>query len=66
MTMFSSNAIPFQQMALNNMAICYLHMDEEEKALEVLQNLAELNNHYPNVVKAIEEIQKHIEEKATH
>lgn len=63
-TMFSSNALPFQQMALNNLGICYLYMGEDEKALEVLKNLAELNNNYPNITKAIEEIQKHIDETA--
>lgn len=61
-TMFYSNAIPFQQMALNNLGICYLYMGEEEKALEVFKKLAELNSNYPHITKVIVEIQKHIEE----
>lgn len=60
-TMFSSNAIPYQQMALNNMGICYLYMDEAGKALEAFKNLAELNSNYPYITKIIEEIQKHID-----
>ena len=63
-TMFSSNAIPFQQMALNNLGICYLYMDKTEKALEVFEKLAEVNADYPNITKVIAELQKHINEKS--
>lgn len=63
-TMFSSSAIPYQQMALNNMGICYLHMGENVKALDAFKHLAELNSNYPNITKTIEEIQKHIVETA--
>jgi tetratricopeptide (TPR) repeat protein len=65
-TMFSSSAIPYQQMALNNMGICYLHMGENAKALDAFKKLAELNSNYPHITKAIEEIQKHIDETAMH
>ncbi len=64
-TMFSSNAVPFQQMALNNLGICYLYMGEDEKALEAFKNLAAWNSNYPNIKTAIEEIQKHIDETAS-
>lgn len=65
-TMFSSNAIPFQQMALNNLGICCLYMGEVEKALEILKKLAKLNDRYPNITKVIAEIEKHIDETARH
>ena len=64
--MFSSNAIPFQQMALNNLGICCLYMGEVEKALEILKKLAKLNDRYPNITKAIAEIEKHIDAPARH
>lgn len=63
-TMFSSNAIPYQQMALNNMGLCYLHMEENIKALGAFKNLAALNMDFPNVTKVIEEIQKNIDKTA--
>ena len=63
-TMFSSSAIPYQQMALNNLGICYLHMGEDAKALDVFKKLAELNSNYPYITKTIEEIQKHIDKAA--
>ncbi len=59
-TMFNSNAIPFQQMALNNQGICCLHLGKNKEALEAFQKLAELNGSYPNIRIVIEEIQKHI------
>lgn len=63
-TMFSSNAIPFQQMALNNLGLCYLHMGEDEKALAAFRQLSELNSDYPYIRKTLEAIQKHMEETA--
>ncbi len=65
-TMFSTSALPYQQMALNNMGLCYLYMGENEKALQSLHKLAQMNSSYPNIAKTIEEIQKHINEEATH
>ena len=62
----ASSAFPYQQMALNNMGLCYLYMGENEKALQTLQKLAQMNSSYPNIAKTIEEIQKHINEEATH
>ena len=61
-TMFSSNAIAYQQMALNNLGVCYLHLGEDAKALDVFTKLGELNSSYPNITKVITEIQKHIDE----
>ena len=61
-TMFSSSAIPYQQMALNNIGICYLYMNENTKALDSFQKLAALNENYPYITKTIEEIQKHMDE----
>lgn len=63
-TMFSSNAIPFQQMALNNLGICYLYMGNPEKAIAYFEQLAKLNNYHPNIMKIIDEIQNRIEEEA--
>lgn len=61
-TMFSSSALPYQQMALNNLGICYLHLGENAKALEAFQKLADLNCNYPYIAKTIEEIQEHMTE----
>lgn len=63
-TMFSTSAIPYRQMALNNLGICYLHMGEDAKALDAFKKLAELNSNYPYITKTIEEIEKHIDEVA--
>ena len=63
-TMFSSNAIPYRQMALNNMGICYLYMEQNQKALETFQKLAQLNPDFPNIAKTIDEISKHMKEVA--
>lgn len=60
-TMFTSNALPYRQMALNNLGICYLYMGECTKALETFTALATLNSNYPYITKTIEEIQKHID-----
>ena len=65
-TMFSTSAFPYQQMALNNLGLCYLHMEENAKALDTFKQLAALNSNYPNLTQAIEMIQKHIDETATH
>lgn len=61
LTMFSSSAIPYQQMALNNLGICYLYMGEDAKALDAFKKLAELNSSYPYIDKTIKEIQSHID-----
>ena len=65
-TMFSSSAIPYRQMALNNLGICYLYMGEDAKALDEFKKLAELNGSYPYIDKTIREIQSHIDEAARH
>lgn len=65
-SMFSSSAIPYQQMALNNLGICYLYMGEDTKALAEFKKLAELNSSYPYIDKTIREIQSHIDEAAKH
>ena len=61
-TMFCSNAIPFRQMALNNLGLCYVYMNESAKALEALQKLAEINPDYPNITRTLKELQTHIAE----
>ena len=61
-TMFCSNAVPFRQMALNNLGLCYVYMNEGTKALEALQKLAEINPDYPNITRALKELQTHIAE----
>ena len=63
-TMFSSSAIPYRQMALNNLGICYLYMGEDAKALDEFKKLAELNSRYPYIHKTIKEIQSHIDKTA--
>ena len=64
-TMFSSNAIPFQQMALNNLGICCLHLGRDREALEAFEKLAQLNGDSPNIHRVIEEVQKRIRETET-
>ena len=61
-TMFSSSAIPYRQMALNNLGVCYFYMGENAKALEVFKKFAEQNSNYPNIDHTIEEIEKRIEQ----
>ncbi len=61
-TMFSSNAIPYQQMALNNMGVCYLHMGENAKALDAFKKLLKMNPNFPDIAKTVGEIEKHIAE----
>lgn len=61
-TMFSSSAIPYRQMALNNLGICYLYMGEDAKALDEFKKLAKLNSSYPYIDETIREIQSHIDE----
>ena len=63
-TMFSSSAIPYRQMALNNLGICYLHMGENITALNVFKELAALNSAFPYIDKTIQTIQSHIDEAA--
>ena len=62
-TMFSSSAIPYWQMALNNLGICYLYMGENTKALITFKELAELNSAFPYIDKTIQTIQSHIDEE---
>ena len=61
-TMFSSNAISFQHMALNNLGICFLHLGRNQEALETFENLAGLNGDIPNLQLVIEALRKHIQE----
>ena len=63
LTMFTSSAFPYRQMALNNMGLCYLYLGQEEKALETFEELAELNPEYTNLKEAIEMIRQHLREK---
>lgn len=52
----------YQQMALNNLGVCYFHMGENRKALEVFKKFAEQNSNYPNIDHTIEEVEKRIEQ----
>lgn len=63
-TMFSSSAIAYRQMALNNLGLCYLYMGEPAAALDAFKKLAELNSDYPSIDKIIREIQSHIDDTA--
>lgn len=64
-TMFASSAIPYKEMALNNLGICYLHMNEDEKALNTFSKLAEINPKYPYISQTIDQIKMHISESQT-
>ena len=61
-TMFASSAIPYKEMALNNLGICYLHMNENKKALNTFLKLAEINPKYPYISQTIDQIKIHINE----
>ena len=63
-TMLSSNAIPYRQMALNNLGICCIRLDQPEQALEAFETLRELNPDYPNVQKESEMLRRYLEEAA--
>ncbi len=61
-TMFSSSAISYRHMALNNIGICYLHMGEDNKALDFFKKLAEENSKFPHIYDTIEIVERHINE----
>ena len=60
-TVFSSSAVPYRQMALNNMGLCYLEAGEAFEALKAFRTLAELNPDFQNIEKTIKEIQRELE-----
>ena len=63
-TMLSKNKIPYGEMALNNIGVCYVCMGEYEKALAEYEALAAWNKNYPNVDQSIAEIKEKMEEVA--
>lgn len=60
-TIFSSSAIPYRQMALNNMGICYREVGEYLEALKAFRQLAELNPDFPEIQKTIKDVQQQLE-----
>lgn len=57
-TMFTSSAISFRDMALNNMGVCYLRLKQPQKAIEVLIKLKELDSNIPGIQQAIDAVNK--------
>ena len=62
-TMFSSNALRFRDMDLNNYGVCLTCMEEHEKALEVYQTLQTLNPDYPDLEESIQTVEKALAKK---
>lgn len=56
-TMFSSSALPYRQMALNNMGFCLLRIGETARAWDAYKLLASLNRDFPTVAAMIEELE---------
>lgn len=63
LTMFSSTAIPYEEMSMNSMALCLLHQGKDKKALEVYKKLRAKNPDFPYVERSINEIEYHLEHK---
>lgn len=61
-TMFATSAFSYQQMALNNLGVCYVHLNEIEKAMETFRLLAEINRGYPNIEEVIAALGKCMDE----
>lgn len=61
-TMFASSALSYKEMALNNLGICYLHINEDQEALNTFLKLAEINPKYPYISQTIDKIKMHINE----
>ena len=64
-TMLSKNKIPYGEMALNNIGVCYFCMGEYEKALEEYEALAAWSPDYPNIDQSIQDIKDQMERVAT-
>ena len=63
LTMFSSSAIPYEEMSMNNLALCLLHQKKDKKALEIYKKLREKNPDYPYIDRSINEIEYHLDHK---
>ena len=63
LTMFSSSAIPYEEMSMNNLALCLLHQGRDKKALEVYKKLRAKNPDFPYVERSINEIEYHLDHK---
>lgn len=63
LTMFSSSAIPYEEMSMNNLALCLLHQGKDKKALEVYRELQKKNPDFPYVERSINEIEYHLEHR---
>ena len=61
-TMFSSSAISYRHLALNNIGVCYLYMGDDNKALDYFKKLAEENGSFPHIYDTIEAVKRHIYE----
>jgi len=60
-TVFSSSAIPYRQMALYNRSLCYREIGENLEALKALRTLAELNPDFQGIDKTMKEVQRDLE-----
>lgn len=58
--MLSSNAVPYSHMALNNIGICRLNMNEPEKELEAFELIRKLSPDYPMIDKTISTIKEQL------
>lgn len=63
-TMLSKNKIPYGEMALNNIGVCWFCMGEYEKALAQYEALKEWNKDYPNIDQSIADIKEKMEQVA--
>ena len=63
LTMFSSSAIPYEEMSMNNLALCLLHQGKDKKALEIYKKLRAQNPDFPHIDRSINEIEYHLDHK---
>lgn len=61
LTMFSSSAIPYEEMSMNNLALCLLHQGKDKKALEIYKKLRAKDPDFPYIDRSINEIEYHLE-----
>ena len=57
-TMLSTNAFPYRQMALNNLGLCLSCTGDPQAALAIFQTLQTINPKFPNIQKAIDVTKK--------
>lgn len=63
LTMFSSSAIPYEEMSMNNLALCLLYQGKDKKALEIYKKLRAQNPDFPHIDRSINEIEYHLDHK---